>query len=94
MFRAVGILTPTVLMQAQVASDTANFYCEQDLTSQWSTESSKCNVCAGMTALRQKLPFHERSFRELACANTFLAILQRCCTNTVTGPALPMPEQS
>jgi hypothetical protein len=29
-------------MQAQVASDKANFYCEQDLTSQWSTESSKC----------------------------------------------------
>ena len=39
-------------MQAQVASDTAKFYCEQDLIRQWSTGSSKCDFCGGMTALR------------------------------------------
>jgi hypothetical protein len=47
-----------------------------------------------MSALRHKLPFHKRSFRVSACANTFLAILRGAVRTLSQGMRCPRQSRA
>src|SRR5260370_23401681 len=47
-----------------------------------------------MSALRQELPLHERSFRKSACANTFLVILRGAVRTLSHGLRCPCQSRA